>query len=169
MPADPSQSAWRPVFAALSHPVVRHVYAAIVLGHAEPGADLSPSRRRHALDALLRSGLISEQGGRFVSAEVFGEVLRTAPRPERRVGVNRFLTSEGRIDRYPAKPADRAELLRRVVDETVRAGEELTEGELNERLARYHDDVATLRRLLVDHELVERRADGTAYARVAPR
>jgi len=38
--------------------------------------------------------------------------------------------------------------------------------EVNLRLLRYSDDVAVLRRYLVDFELLERTADGTSYRRV---
>ena len=156
-------SAWRPVFAALSNPVTRQVYASIVLGKTENGPAVSSSRHRHAVLSLLECGLIEEQGGRYVASETFTDVLRTAPRAVRRLGVDRFLTAEGRIDRYPAKPDDRAALLRHVIAGSLQPGEVVTEAELNNRLARFADDVATLRRYLVDHQLVERRADGTQY------
>lgn len=142
----------------------RRVYASIVLQQADPGSDLSPSRRRHAVDSLRKAGLIDEREGALVASEAFVRVLELAPKTVRRTGVDRFLTADGRIDRYPARPDDRLELLMHVARDTLKPGEVLREVEINERLARYHDDVATLRRYLVDHELVERRPNGAEYA-----
>jgi hypothetical protein len=159
------ESSWRPVFAALANAHTRRIYASIVLEQSEPGVDLSPSRRRHAIRSLLMAGLIEERGGSYVASDAFSVVLRTAPRSVRRHGVDRFLTPDGRIDQYPARPADRVELLRHILGDSLKPGEVLREAELNERLARYHDDFATLRRYLVDHDLLERLPNGAEYTR----
>lgn len=164
MPA--SDSAWRPVFAALANEATRRVYAEIVLGSDAAGSDLSPSRRRHALDALAKAGLIVAESDGWIVGEVFTEVLASAPRPPRRTGVERFLTAEGRIDRYPANLGEREELLRHVVAQALEPGEVLGEAEINERLSRFSEDTAVLRRYLVDAGLLERTASGSQYARV---
>lgn len=161
-----SDSAWRPVFAALANEASRRVYAEIVLGSDAAGSDLSPSRRRHALESLAKAGLIAPDGGGWRAGEIFAEVLATAPRPQRRTGVERFLTAEGRIDRYPANLGEREELLRHVVAQALDPGEVLGEAELGERLSRFSEDTAVLRRYLVDAELLERTASGSQYARV---
>ncbi len=83
----------------------------------------------------------------------------------------RFLRrGDGAIDRYPRRDADRALLLRWIADRAFPHGEEgdLTEAQTNDRLYRYADDVAVLRRYLVDAELLERFPDGTGYRRVRP-
>lgn len=161
-----NDSAWRPVFAALSNADTREVYAQIVLQEAHPGSGLSPSRRSHALGSLLGSGLIEEREGRFFAVDdAFASILRAAPRPARRVGADRFLDREGRIDRYPSSAGDRRELLQHVVSQALAPGEILTESEVNERLSRFDEDVAALRRYLVDHDLLERVPNGTQYRR----
>ena len=160
-----SESAWRPVFAALANETTRRVYAEIVLGALEPGADLSPSRRRHALEALAKAGLIAEGAEGWEPGEVFAEVLASAPRSQRATGVERFLTAEGRIDRYPSRPREREELLRHVAARALEPGEVLGEAEVNERLSRFSEDTAVLRRHLVDFGFLERTASGSQYAR----
>ena len=46
--------------------------------------------------------------------------------------------------------------------------ERLTEREINERLAAIVDDVAAIRRYLVDEGLIERTRSGTEYALARP-
>lgn len=95
---------------------------------------------------------------------------RDAPRPRpAKDDITRFLDGTGRIDRYPAAAGERRELLRWVVERALGIDEVLAEAEVNERLAPYAPaaDVAVLRRHLVDHELLERTASGSQYARIA--
>lgn len=158
-----TNDAWRPVFAALANPQVRRVYAEIVVG-SDAGATLSPSRRRRALDALVTAGLIVPDDAGWAPTEVFREHLATSARP-RRTGVERFLTTEGQIDRYPANLSEREELLRHIIAVAIEPGEVLREAVVNERLARFTDDTAVLRRYLVDFALLERTASGSEYAR----
>jgi hypothetical protein len=79
--------------------------------------------------------------------------------------VSRFLR-DGRIANYPAKQGKRHELLVWVAGElSAEMGEsELPEKALNELLSRFTDDVSTLRRYLVDSQLLTRQAGGTAYS-----
>lgn len=166
--SDVNDSAWRPAFAALSNAITRQVYAQIVLDRNDPGSDLSPSRRRHAIDTLLKAGLIEHRDGRYVAGDdVFSRILRAAPQPVRRHGIGRFLTVDGRIDRYPAAAAERRQLLEHVAAEVLAPGEVVSEPELNERLVPFDSDVALLRRYLVDHELLERSRNGSEYVRPA--
>ena len=81
--------------------------------------------------------------------------------------VRRFLVrGEDTIDRYPRRQEDRRLLLQWNAGRTFDAGDDLSESEVNLRLLRYTEDVAVLRRYLVDFGLLERAADGTAYRRV---
>jgi hypothetical protein len=78
--------------------------------------------------------------------------------------VRRFLVrGEDTIDRYPRRQEDRRRLLQWIADQTFDADDDLSESEVNLRLLRYTEDVAVLRRYLVDFELLERAADGTSY------
>ena len=154
---------WRPVIAALANPEMREVVALLILGQDAESflSERSPSRRRHIVEGLRTAGLVDH--GMRLRDEVFGELLR-ASAPVRPTGVERFLR-DGRIDRYPSSAADRAELLAYVVERTLRADEVLTERDFTERLASLSDNPAALRRYLVDAGLVERRRDGSEYAR----
>lgn len=159
-----NENAWRPIIAVLANPETRGVAAGLMLGSPleREIAHLSPSRRRHVTDALVQSGIIDGESGAFIP-EVFGRILTAAAVPRRR-GVERFLDGE-QIRQYPASLDERGELLAWVAARAFADDEVLTEREVNERLSPYSEDVAVLRRYLVDYELVERRADGTEYAR----
>ncbi|WP_065571514.1 DUF2087 domain-containing protein [Microbacterium oleivorans] len=158
---------WRPLVAALANDRVREAFARLTLGASADDAleGLSPSRRRHVVDTLQRAGLVTDDlradGG------VFARVLASAPAAPRPTGVERHLSREGRLTGYPSSPTERRELLRVLAHRVLRPGEVLDERGINERLAALTDDVAVLRRYLVDHELVERTRSGTEYALVA--
>ncbi|PYG00325.1 hypothetical protein SAMN05216184_104267 [Georgenia satyanarayanai] len=159
---------WRPAVAALANPHVRRVFAQVVLGVETGllGADLGRSRRRRALDTLLGAGLVREVDGRVVEEpDAFTRVLAGASRP-RPTGPARFLDGRGRIDRYPADDGERRALLELVAEQVLGPEEVVTEKVLGERLSRFGPDTATLRRYLVEEELVERTRSGSQYARV---
>lgn len=157
---------WRAVIAALANPEMRTVVALLTLGQDAEAylAERAPSRRRHLVQGLRAAGLVADEDGRLVLREaVFGDLLRqdAVVRP---TGVDRFLR-DGRIVQYPSSAVDRAALLTHVAERVLDPGEVVDERTINERLAAFVDDVAVLRRSLVDHGLVERRADGSEYAR----
>ena len=154
----------RPVFAALHNPAMRHAYAEVVLG-MRPGDGLRPSERRRVLSGLESAGLIAGDGDAWTATDVFGALLAAAAREPRAKDITRFLTTDGRIDRYPSRAGERAELLTLIATRAVAPGEDLSEAALNERLARFADDIPTLRRYLIDHGLLDRTADGSSYRR----
>lgn len=145
-------NAWRRVVAALAHEQQRAEYARAVLG--------LPVENRRAADSLRAAGLLDDEDA---PTEVFARLLAEHP-AETRQGIDRWLR-EGRIDSYPAKPAQRFELLEWVVGRALSTTEELDEKSLGERLAVFSDDVATLRRYLVDAGLLTRGDDGSRYRR----
>ncbi len=154
---------WRAVIAALANPDARSVYAEVVLGLPD-AAGLPAKKRERAVATLRSAGLIRDAGGEFeLVTEPLAAMLAEAAEP-RREGIHRFIV-DGRIDAYPARPADRRELLEWVADQAMSAEEVLTEAELGERLGRLRDDVATLRRYLVDGGLLLRTPSGTSYSR----
>ena len=159
----PTGPVWRPVAAALADPGIRAVWARLVLGASvdDAVAPLPPAKRARALASLRAAGLVDDDGA---VTDVFRRLLRSGPVRAPRTGVDRFLRG-GRIDTYPASRAERRELLAWVVERAVAPGEELDEKALGTRLAAFHDDVAVLRRYLVDAELLERTRDGALYAR----
>ncbi len=155
---------WRKVIAALANDKLRIVFAELVLEDARRrGIAVSAGKRPEALEQLGRAGLVRE--GPELDTGVFRSLLRTAGTP-RRGGVERFLVN-GRIDQYPAQRSQRRELLAWIAGRAFRQGEDLSEKEVNERLKEYSGDYATLRRYLVDFELIERTRAGTSYSLVS--
>lgn len=154
--------------AALANNDARTAYARIVLGAKLPAAvaDLKDHRRNRAVAALLESGLVDRNAaGELVASEaVFRDLLTQQPRRQPQEGVARFMRL-GRIDRYPANKAERRDLLAWIVNDAIKAGEDLTEKQVNERLLSYTDDVVLLRRYLVDFGLLERTRSGSSYSR----
>ncbi|MBN9211964.1 MAG: hypothetical protein BGO45_09565 [Microbacterium sp. 71-36] len=165
-----NENAWRAILAALSDDAAREVYARVVLGERLDAAvaALAPARARRVTTALTSAGLIAETpDGYAVSATVFADALAAAPRPARATGVDRFFT-EGRLTGYPSRAGDRREVLAAVASRILVDDERLTEREINERLAAIVDDVAAIRRYLVDEGLIERTRSGTEYALARP-
>ncbi|WP_028269036.1 DUF2087 domain-containing protein [Arthrobacter sp. UNC362MFTsu5.1] len=159
---------WRRVMAALANNDARTAYARIVLGAKLPDAvaELKDHRRNRAVAALLDSGLVDRNAaGELVASEsVFRDLLTQQPRRQPQEGVARFMRL-GRIERYPANKAERRDLLAWIVSEAIKAGEDLTEKQVNERLLSYTDDVVLLRRYMVDFGLLERTRSGSSYSR----
>ena len=158
------------IAAALAHPQSRTVWARLVLGEsvADAVAGLPAARAPRALAALRQAGLVRDgPDGEVAGVEVFAGLLRAAAPPVR-IGIDRFLR-DGRIHTYPASQGERHELFAWVVERAISPGEELDEKAVNARLAAFHDDVAVLRRYLVDAGLLERTRSGSSYARVMPR
>ncbi|KHK98975.1 hypothetical protein LK09_04860 [Microbacterium mangrovi] len=150
--------------AALANDDARRVFARLVLEvDDDPFVGLSPSRRSHVRSQLENAGLIREFDGEVVlAADVFAETLRRVA-VSRPTGIQRFLRDE-RIVQYPARPAERLELLGWVARTVLRPGEVVAETDMNDRLSAHTDDVAALRRYLVDAGLVERTPTGSEYA-----
>jgi hypothetical protein len=155
---------WRPMIAALANDDTRRVFARLVLDiEGDPFVGLSPSRRAHVWKQLERAGLIAEVNGRTIlKSEAFADVLQRVA-VNRPTGIQRFIR-DGRIIQYPARPAERLELLEWVAGTVLRPGEVVSEAEMNDRLSTHTDDVAALRRYLVDAGLVERTTTGSEYA-----
>ena len=153
---------WRGVLAALLNPDLRSV-----LGESMGTERLSDARRRRAVERLAELGLVRENAsGALEFDDAAVRALLAESPPAKPSGPQRFLTADGRIDRYPAQQGDRDELLRWIADRAFRAGEVLTEKQTNERLEPFTGDVAVLRRYLVDAALLERTRSGSEYARV---
>lgn len=154
---------WRPLIAIFANPETRRVAVRIMSGETLESSTegLSPSRRKRVSTAIVRSGLVHSDRQTF-DPDVFREILESAP-VAKREGLERFVDGR-RIRQYPANLEERGELLAWVARGAFQGEEVLTEREVNDRLLPYSDDVAVLRRYLVDYELVERRSDGTEYA-----
>jgi hypothetical protein len=156
-PAEPLD--WRAVLALLANTETRAVLAELSI---EP--QLTARTREAALAKLVAAGLV-EAGPDGAPRVAEGRLRATLQRsaPPRVTGPERFLGGDGRLIEYPARSADRSAVLELIVTRAVAPGESLPERELGERLARFTDDTATLRRYLVDAKLLSRLPDGTGY------
>lgn len=166
--SDPDQ-AWRPLVAALANDDVLAAYARMVLGDdVSPALEaLRPAKRSRVLDALTQAGLVSSAGNGTEPERVtdaFTRLLATA-RVRPRIGIERFIR-DGRLERYPVVAEERRTVLSWIAQHVLQPGEVVTEAQINERLTVFTRDFVTLRRYLVDLELVERSRDGAAYALV---
>jgi hypothetical protein len=153
--------------AALANDTARKVFAELVLsGDDSPTLlALAPSRRRHVIRVLTGSGLVAEHGGTLsVDAGVFSRMLAVAPARAQSEGLERFFTDDGRVAVYPANKRLRGLLLSMIAARTLQPDEVVSEREINERLSRFADDVALLRRHLVDYGAIERNRSGSRYA-----
>ena len=122
--------------------------------------------RTNAADTATRR-LLDATGFERVEAAADGvETWERSTGIRPRTGPERFLDRHGRIEKYPVRDADLRELLGAVVSRVLSPGEVLTEPEINDRIRPIADDIAFVRRALVDHELVERTPSGTEYALV---
>ncbi|BDZ64711.1 DUF2087 domain-containing protein [Agromyces mangrovi Wang et al. 2018] len=159
---------WRRVVAMLVEDDRRTAFAMAVLGttRAEVEARLGGRRAGRALHALAEVALVTEDADGVLSADgaVFHDLLHGSATARATRGPERFLRG-GRIAQYPAGADDRRALLELVVDRAIGTGEVLDEGRVNERLGDFTDDVAMLRRALVDAGLLERTRSGSEYAR----
>ncbi len=77
------------------------------------------------------------------------------PPASRDVVLRAFLTPDGRLVRIPAKRAKRLVVLD-LLAQQFEPGHAFDEPEVNRRLRRFHDDVASLRRYLVDENFLSR-------------
>jgi hypothetical protein len=152
---------WRGVIAALLNPDLR-----AVLAEAMAAPPLPAARRERAVARLAELGMVRETADGLVFADtLLRGILEESP-VLKATGPARFLDGAGRIDRFPVQDGDRRELLAWVAARAFAPGEVLSEKQTNERLARFADDVAVLRRYLVDAELLERTRSGSEYALV---
>ncbi|GAB4575556.1 MAG: hypothetical protein Kow0077_27610 [Anaerolineae bacterium] len=105
----------------------------------------------HALSARLLSEEVLVEAAGDVNLDAYDEkVLRT------------FVDADGRIKQFPAQFKKMKVILRYVV-KAFEPGRMYTEKEVNDVLSRFHEDVATLRRELVEQGLMAREGGGGKY------
>lgn len=150
------------------------VFAAVALGAASvtEAADrtgLTADEAARALAHLAGIGLVRPgDGGLVVDTRVLAEAARAASTPRRRpeiagatpeqeAVVRNFVTPDGRLRALPARESKRLVVLEWVAGR-FEPGRRYTEREVNGSLLEIFDDVAALRRFLVDERLLEREA-----------
>lgn len=153
---------WVEIAAGLKNQNMRKALGLVLAGE---GARLGSSAqslkdlRRWAKIGLL----VDTDQGWTLNEELLNDTLATASATNtQRTGILRFFTGT-RLNALPARPTARHEVMVHIRDQVLTAQESLRENQLNERLAVIHEDVALLRRYMVDHNLVQRDTDGTAY------
>ena len=162
----PESPDWRRILAALLNADARPILAGTVISASAP---VPAARRDRALQQLQALGLIErDAAGEPRPSDVPLRAALSGAQAPRARGPERFLDRHGRIDRYPSGFAERVALLEFVLAKAVPLGAVLDERTLGAALSPFTNDVAALRRYLVDHELLERTPTGSEYARVAP-
>lgn len=78
--------------------------------------------------------------------------------------IKNYSLPDGRLREIPLQSKKFLAVLRHVVQE-FEPGVRYTEKQVNEALKRYHEDSATLRRGLVDHQMIFRDLNGASYWR----
>ncbi|MGS0562025.1 DUF2087 domain-containing protein [Microbacterium aurugineum] len=157
----------RAMLACLANEEVARLFASVVLANG-PEQSLSPARKEKAMKSLVQSGLITTDdsaAGRLNVVEI--RAALAALRSATSDGASPWLDENGRIKRFPRRPAERAEFLEELGVQVVRTRERISESELNDRLASLTDDIPTLRRYLVVHGVLDRSVDGSSYWRAA--
>lgn len=76
--------------------------------------------------------------------------------------LRKYFREDGTLLRFPIKARERVALLRKIV-ELLEPGVRYSEKDLNAILSKIADDHVLVRRCLVDHGFISRRADGSAY------
>ena len=104
-------------------------------------------------------GLAPDPGGAWPhDGEPLGDTLaRIRPSPDEAKTLRAFLV-DGRLVSIPAQPRRRDVVLRLLLERVFTEDRTYPEKEVNQRLALFHPDVASLRRYLVDEGYVEREA-----------
>ncbi|HTX90326.1 MAG TPA: metalloregulator ArsR/SmtB family transcription factor [Anaerolineales bacterium] len=143
--------------------------------------DLKPSTISHHLSKLAEVGLVSARAEGYYSVYQLDEqALRAATRSlfsseqmsaatedvdmdayDRKVLAD-FSLPDGRLKELPAQRKKLEAILRYVV-KAFEPGRRYSEKEVNEILAHFHADTATLRRELVGNGLMEREGGGGEY------
>ncbi|MEO1064765.1 MAG: DUF2087 domain-containing protein [Actinomycetota bacterium] len=153
----------------LAQPDRRRVVAALVLGATDLDAigQATGLERRSVVDAVWRlrdAGLIIDDGdgdgSLWLIEEAFARAAKaSAPaRSDGDEGIDRSLRAfvrDGRIVAIPTNRTKRLALLDLLAQEFA-PGERYPERTVNTILGRWHDDTATLRRYLVDEDLMSR-------------
>jgi hypothetical protein len=135
---------------------------------------------RH-LKQLEKLGLLKKESERFLldrrALEALSREIMQARRPvvevhsndeqasdfDRQV-VSNYSFPDGRLKEIPVQEKKLLSVLRHII-QVFEPGVRYNEKQVNESLARFHEDYVSLRRYLVDRQMILREANGTAYWR----
>ena len=165
------------LFKALGHPVRLLILNLIKMRsrHGEELAtilQLNPATVSHHLAQLTKAGLLKSQKDQYYQAySLVGDTLQKQlaevvfmPQPElaaeveedayRKKVLETFIR-RGRLTRIPAQHKKEQIILEKLAQE-FEPGSSYTEREVNQILVEFYDDVAALRRGMIDHKLMTR-------------
>lgn len=156
------------------------VVAALALGAAtaadlQRATGLDARRTMKAVTRLVDSGLVAQDahGYRVLEEEIRRSAREAAPEDDdehaeepdaERARVLRAFVRDGRLVSIPANRAKRLHVLD-VLVQVFEPGVRYTEKRVNLELGKWHADVSSLRRHLVDEGFLEREPDGRRYWR----
>ena len=156
------------------------VVAALTLGagttsELQQATGLDVRRTMKALTRLVDVGLVEQDahGYRLLEEEIRRSARDAAPEEDdehaeepdaERARVLRAFVKDGRLLSIPANRAKRLHVLD-VLVQAFEPGIRYTEKRVNLELGKWHADVSSLRRHLVDEGFLEREADGRRYWR----
>ncbi|HEX5826555.1 MAG TPA: DUF2087 domain-containing protein, partial [Candidatus Limnocylindrales bacterium] len=148
----------------------RHLQTLVEAGLAEPRPDApgrfgarldrvgEMGRQLAALDAAAEGRSFGPDGDWPHDGEPLADTLdRLALTPEASRVLRSYLV-DGRLTTIPAQGRKRQVILRFLLERVFTEDREYPEKEVNQRLALFHPDVASLRRYLVDERYVDREA-----------
>jgi hypothetical protein len=164
----------------LAAPERLRVVAAIVLGAStvdeiRRATGLSTREIGRSLARLLDSGVVirDEEGRHWLVEDLFRQAAIDAAPDQKAEAfeasedasrVLRVFIRDGRLVSIPASLSKRRIVLDYLAQE-FEPGRSYSERQVNAMLRRWHEDVASLRRYLVDEEFLEREEGGRAYWR----
>ena len=76
--------------------------------------------------------------------------------------IEQFFREDGTLISIPAKSSKRLAVLNRIASEFA-AGTKYSEKELNEIVARFHEDTAAIRRYMIENRIMERDRDSVYW------
>ena len=111
----------------------------------------------------LETGTLEEMSQRLLASETLPAVTAEVDLDayDRKV-IKSFCDEHGRIKQFPAQQKKFEVILRYVVRD-FQAGQRYTEKQVNALLSRFSDDVASLRRGLIETKMMDRADDGSLY------
>ena len=132
---------------------------------AEAGL-VSATARSYYNDYRLETGRLEQMARRLLATETFPAVAAgvDASASDRKI-VSDYLLPGGELKTIPSQRKKLLAILRYIV-QAFEPGRHYSEKEVNEILARYHADTASLRRELVGSKLMARAGGGGDYWRV---
>lgn len=159
--------------------VRRHLQTLVEAGLAEPRPDAPGQfgarldrvgelgRQLAALDAAADGRAFGPDGEWPHGGEPLADTLARLELTPEDAKVLRSYLVDGRLTTMPAQGRKRKVVLRFLLERVFTEDRAYPEREVNQRLALFHQDVAALRRYLVDERFVDR--EGGWYTRAAPR